>query len=591
MKTIQYLSLLVCFASIIQPIMLHAQNNNLVPITRLDGEGAGGYFLDLIPASANAILINNVQNEITYKPGAGPFEVKVIDPSALQQGTYTVKLVDSDLTDNILDNIFFWTLEGNGFSTMSQIGITNTPYEQQIPSLGISIKFQQTPDVFEDPYMTNGFIGATMEYADPTGVEWYGAMSDDEPGTYWMTNFVKTGLGDVDEDDDPLQIYNDVLDGLWYPFFMTTSTPNPNVSTITGDDYYLTPFPTGSAATFIGTLQNQNNQTRAKRVGNVDVVLTSDKTKWSRCVVLNTFSAYYENELGFNPDAVAGQYGIRSAASVDQNGEPDGTGTGMSWFPGYAIDVETGRRLNVFFGENTFFNGDSTNIPDVTGADMIWNPSTYEAVENPLSLFLTGLSFGAQHYTYVSNTTYDECAAIKTALENPIPFIKAGPWADLSWVTAPVPTVPLNSIQDGLIPNDLTFKLRVNNPFQTTNPISMNSGYGEYEFTIDTAMYVAVEEINVETPALEQVRVSPNPCYSLGNSQQVNIANLPPKSQISIYNLNGHLIRNMSSHTKTETWDMKDEEGRIVPKGIYIIYIDATEIGLGTKAIKWMGGN
>ena len=44
---------------------------------------------------------------------------------------------------------------------------------------------------------------------------------------------------------------------------------------------------------------------------------------------------------------------LRKSASVgkdDNNNDgiadPDNDGVGMSWFPGYAIDVETGKRLN-----------------------------------------------------------------------------------------------------------------------------------------------------------------------------------------------------------------------------------------------------
>ena len=41
----------------------------------------------------------------------------------------------------------------------------------------------------------------------------------------------------------------------------------------------------------------------------------------------------------------------------------------MGWFPGYAIDVETGERLNMAFGEDSWLGGDN-------GRDMIWNPTS-----------------------------------------------------------------------------------------------------------------------------------------------------------------------------------------------------------------------
>src|SRR5690606_11196944 len=99
-----------------------------------------------------------------------------------------------------------------------------------------------------------------------------------------------------------------------------------------------------------------------KYLPSVDIVITSDKSKWTRCVVV---------ELGrdANLNQGGGQKGRpRAAASVDKNGNPDGSGTtGMGWFPGYAIDLETGARLHMAFGEHSFLGGDN-------GADMMWNP-------------------------------------------------------------------------------------------------------------------------------------------------------------------------------------------------------------------------
>ncbi len=578
--------------TLILPIYLQGQysNGDLLQITRLDGEGAGGYFLDLTQASADAIVNNNVQSEITYKIGAAPFEVKVIDESALQLGTYTISIIDGDLGDNILNSTFFWLLEGNGYSFQGQQPVGMTAYEEQIPDLGISIKFQQTQDVFEDIYDTNGFINASIEYADPAGVEWYGAMADEEIGTFFITNFIKNGLSEPDEIHDPVNIYgNDgILDETWYPFAMTTSSPDPGIPGIGNGDYYITPHPASSnvaLANFIKTrLWGPSNEAQplTKKINNVDIVLTSDKSKWSRCAVVNTFSNYYQMELGFNPDATAGHFGVRSDASVDQNGLPDGTGTGMSWFPGYAIDVETGRRLNVFFGENTFFDQNvSANIPDNTGADMIWNPSPIEQIVSPTTA-LTEMSYGAQHHIYVSTTTYDECDAIRASLDGSIIQI-LDIWTNLSWVSTPVPTVPLNSITDGLIPNDVTFKLRVNNHFQVTDYSNNNNGYGAYQFTIS-------ENVNTqEVEYLPEVQVLPNPAF-VSSIEQVSITNLPERSIISIYTIDGRLVRQLKNQTDVLTWDMKSNNGQVVPFGTYMIHIDANESEKGVRTIKWIGG-
>jgi hypothetical protein len=43
--------------------------------------------------------------------------------------------------------------------------------------------------------------------------------------------------------------------------------------------------------------------------------------------------------------------------------------TGMGWFPGYAINLETGERLNIVFGENSWLVGEN-------GRDMLLEPNT-----------------------------------------------------------------------------------------------------------------------------------------------------------------------------------------------------------------------
>ena len=96
---------------------------------------------------------------------------------------------------------------------------------------------------------------------------------------------------------------------------------------------------------------------------------------------------------------------LRWAVSVDQNGNGSGSPTianqGMGYFPGYAIDVNTGTRLNVFFAESSW---DKLN----NGDDMVWNPTADfgPALDRA----------GGRHYVYVHNSQYDGCAAIRSVL-------------------------------------------------------------------------------------------------------------------------------------------------------------------------------
>lgn len=138
-------------------------------------------------------------------------------------------------------------------------------------------------------------------------------------------------------------------------------------------------------------------------LSSIDLVITSDKSKWTRCFVI---------EMQDDPNLAEGgaqKFQIRKHPSVDKNGNTgDGIVTndpndadyiaaeGMSWFPGYAINVETGERLNIIFGE------DSWNAAD-NGNDLIWNPTasrTRSAYQYP---------FGGRHYIYVfGNNRYEK---------------------------------------------------------------------------------------------------------------------------------------------------------------------------------------
>jgi hypothetical protein len=147
-----------------------------------------------------------------------------------------------------------------------------------------------------------------------------------------------------------------------------------------------------------GVNHNRNYYSRKmanwEALSSVDVVITPDSTKWTRCPVLEMSSDPTLAEGGAEP------FSPRKSPSVNIHGEPAVESSdpllnsyyidsvGMSWFPGYAVNIETGERLNMAFGEDSWLVQDN-------GRDMLWNPtsrtynSTFEAV------------LGGKHYVYV----------------------------------------------------------------------------------------------------------------------------------------------------------------------------------------------
>jgi len=159
----------------------------------------------------------------------------------------------------------------------------------------------------------------------------------------------------------------------------------------------------------------------------------------------------------------------------------------MGWFPGYAIDLGTGERLNMAFGEDSWLVGEN-------GRDMIWNPSSRLFTNNGAPLF------GGQHWIYVfknlrwedfsylndttgnntANSTicpaYDSGRFLYTRLSDPT--LSTSNWKKVfracTWVGSGLvnPAHPLLSVEEGLIPNDVRISIRVAKPY---NSYSYNS--------------------------------------------------------------------------------------------------------------------
>ena len=120
----------------------------------------------------------------------------------------------------------------------------------------------------------------------------------------------------------------------------------------------------------------------------------NDKTKWTRCPVIEEC-----NDINLS-EGRALRFSLRNHRSVNIDGDTGVVSsvesknsdlispTGMGWFPGYALNLETGERLNIMFGENSWLVADN-------GRDMLWNPTSriYDEAGIPV--------FGGEHYVYI----------------------------------------------------------------------------------------------------------------------------------------------------------------------------------------------
>ncbi|MCB0641018.1 MAG: hypothetical protein KDC44_05235 [Phaeodactylibacter sp.] len=597
----------------ITDVALNADYGDGPVITRLDGVGVGGNFVDMTAETREAILKGDFDGSITYVGGRGPVDVNVYNPLEVVDGEYLLTFVDENMGDSDLNDEVYWELRNLTDPTQPVIRAERTIdalNEQVIAEYGFTVTIGQTDDVGEDPELnpTNGAIGYEEEYADPNAPQWFSGVPDDfqsEP----RLNYVVTASGELDNSFDPNRALSNIGPGYFVPFQLC------NYRNVSEGNEYVTPGWNSQTGGFV------RNIDLLKNVNNVDIVFTSDRTQWSRCVIVETGSRFYTNQ-GFTTEGGALQFDLRKAPSVANTGDlvpdPANDGTmGMGYFPGYAIDVETGKRLNIFFGENSIYSNAFSQFYDngaTSTRDMMFNPtSQLEFITGDFSNVFDFYG-GGQHFIYVTSSEYDGGANAFSVLSNSnqtlrVPFMQSITWA--GWPLMEQGT-RMNSYGEGLIPNDLVVKLRVDNPYDVVVGTNQFNGYPSYRLDFTGLEARALDAAGIENQ-LDMINVVPNPYYAYSQYEGspfdniVKITNLPAKCVVSIYTLDGKFIRRYDrDETPVEPsganrgvrsaqilpdieWDIKNSKGIPVAAGVYLIHVDAGE--LGERVIKWFGTN
>jgi len=628
--------------------VLNAEYGNGVAVTRLEGAGNNNNFLDFAPGTYDMLFTPGLQDTILdYQTGRGPITVTIFNPMEVKDGEYELRFVETNTGDTKLDADARWELrklpDGAVIASDRTIEYLN---EQIVAQYGFSVTIAQAPltgnqywaiekpDIYINPGASNGAIGATLTYADPTN-QWLGGIPDQGPEIAGgLFNYVKTGPFDKDKDYDRGQALSTMGEGFFVPYVMTdwvldstrfvTPAWTPQQSALSESVMGLNQEPTQANST-------TSRFYKLATLPNVDIVFTSDTSRWSRCIVVETASKYYtSSDFPKNPalqtEGPAGKqrvsFDTRYALSVgksdaDGNGLPDPDGAkdqngnplrGMGWFPGYAIDVETGQRLNIFFGENSSYS--NTVDPAYTGRDMLWNPTNQFVTDNPQEYY--DFVLGGQHWVYVTNTAYDGCEALRRRLHPELapgglsdvykgPQIRTIAWAGMLMLAQDAQLKPLNQ---GLIPTETVYKLRVSRPFDTWYNDAdgkKKNGLPRYQFKIDGRQSTDQDAVQIAN-ALDSIKVVPNPYYGFSQyetsqfSNVIKITNLPAKCTVTIYSLDGKFIRQYRRDevyapykqiTPDLEWDLKNNKGIPVASGVYLMQIQAP--GLGERTIKWFG--
>ena len=662
--------------------VLGASYGDGVKITRWAGQGNGGQDLDLTSQSIVDILQSSEHRILNpeYKNGSGPINITVVDPVKVPKGNYFLRFEEPVLTGNDITSYTKWKLLDENqvvIKTANQDIAVGS--EQYIRQLGLNIIINQASNPGTDPMNieNNGLISSRIEYSDMNNRWLTGLVDQDDEFPWsefvsfnWGANWIRSGayentgsgqMSDYHITEDPNEVFETAIDGKWAPYrFVSNYTDGPGISS------------------------SVTNQVKLNNLHSVDVVFTTDKSKWTRCAVVE---AQENTSL-----AIGGQskMGLRQSPSVDKYGNPDNSGTmGMGWFPGYAINIETGERLNIIFAEDSWQTENN-------GADMKWNPTSEILTGSPQLAHSTGeisggsWLMGGKHFIYViggeawvkGTPEYMDASSSQTQYDwsdcNFSPNYDEGQWIynqllnDATGVgkwkvfkNATWASIPLLEQGKTISANDITVKLRVSKPYKqyesvdswnilnkdatlidgnryvvayqnaattwggqsiTYNGVSYSPGESfvanstssftgsakarvintgvdigdnvsfqpTYEFNTDDIVAKKGQN-DVAKDALELIRAVPNPYYgysSYENSQldnRIKITNLPNKAMISIFSISGTLIRTLEKDDAMSyvDWDLKNDYGIPIASGLYIIHVDAPEVG--EKVIKWFG--
>jgi hypothetical protein len=484
--------------------ILNSSYGDGVQITRREGQGNGGMALELTKTTIDNILISPDHRSLypTYKQGEGPIAITVVDPVKIPKGDFMFKLMNPTLTNaGAVISYGRWELldayDGSIINYANEDIIFGS--EQYITSLGLNVKILQTESPGSNPNNNpdNGLISGTIQF-DDINDRWLSGVADrDDDSEFfslWGFNWIRAGsfenstntlFSDYGLADDPNGVFEGVVvqtnsafggfewsGGTWAPYrFASHFNDGPGLN---------------NSVTNLAKLENLNS---------IDIVITDDTLQWSRVCVVEA----QDDPLLSQGGQV--KMGLRQSLSVGKDGMPDNkldlngdSIRGLGWFPGYAIDIETGERLNIIFSEDSWQTSENGN-------DMIWNPTgalttdqfpQYDA-SAPIGQQFSGGNYllGGKHFIYVVrgeswvkgtddymnniadcdfSPNYDESAWIYSRLLNDNNGTgKFYVFKNVAWVGVPL-LAPGSNLN---LSNTATIKLRVSKPYkqyETVNP-------------------------------------------------------------------------------------------------------------------------
>ena len=620
----------------------------------------------------------------TYEIGYGPLSVKIVDPlnvkttdyelwfdtlfSHYTHGVSSNQSVMGDSAQRFASHWFLKDLQTDEVFRSDTVTVYTD--EKMFIDRGISITVsQQFPigpvlvgqvhdNTSGDRAMkevvapNNGMITSSLSFQDSTQLWLDGIRDVDEAQS--VLNWIRSGTYHADEEYaiyndysvssatgglstiyDPGEDYEKIANRTWAPFLLTSlSDPSHN-----------NPGPLPSDIYRIGEY--------FQRLSSIDIVLTADRSKWTRCPVV---------EMCMDTSLTNGvsRFRLRQAPSIDMDGhpytgehwnytqDPDSlivasddpndpnyiAAQGMGWFPGYVIDVESGMRLNLLYGEDSY-------LSDMNGSDLMFNPpqlkkSTVEGTTlpeaDPVLFRQVDLEplLGGKHFVYIwgvdrptdvpatdafpykdfNSPAYDAgkymfkvLNAIQNApKQNLVTQYSKRFWRQCLWVGMPMGIEGMAWLPEG---NDAKIRIRIAKPYakgyadialdSVYDGLDINNMYPKFSFSINGLDPVLNDPVKTEED-LNLITVVPNPYYAYSSYEanalvnKVKITNLPNDCVVTIYNISGTKIRQFKKDNEEPSidWDLTNFANTPVASGFYLIHVKDNTSG-GERTIKFFG--
>ncbi len=365
-----------------------AQYGDGVQITRLEGAGNGGNVLTPNASSIEAIIAPPVYkaDEITYLPGEGPINVKIVDPlnvkpAKFKLSFYNELLPEGGYTGEFNDSRWFMIDQNNPVDTIFSENTIRIANEQIVPEYGISVEIGQYtyPRV---EFVANGelvfyeypeVVSSGIEFpSEPNG--WLTGISDQDGLT--NLNWIRSGI-----------IKEDMATGTAPCFFLDDGTVDEfyfnDYENVDNDQFYETIIDGTLAPARLGAYSDCGvgplNETARLAlsqdvfgvssltfINSVEIYVTPDKSKWSRVPVFEmqpvTALAQMQKE----------KMTLRGALSVDKNGrnqlDPQANIEECTLNGAQAYTAEYINGLPSFFRDN-LLAAVNAEYPSITTAD------------------------------------------------------------------------------------------------------------------------------------------------------------------------------------------------------------------------------